>query len=82
MEILHIFFCHLLIFVKIVFKKFFQENPSEFQTVWIQIRPDFLLGMIWFQIVCKLSAEDTSRQRDNPYPTTPTTGLDKQKNSA
>ena len=28
-------------------------GPSECQTVWIQIRPDFMLGLIWVQTVCK-----------------------------
>ena len=27
--------------------------PSGCQTVWIQIRPDILLGLIWVEIVCK-----------------------------
>ena len=27
--------------------------PSECQTIWIQIRPDILLGLIWVQTVCK-----------------------------
>ena len=28
--------------------------PSEFQTDWIQIRPDILLGLIWVQTACKV----------------------------
>ena len=27
--------------------------PSECQTVWIQITPDIMSGLIWFQTVCK-----------------------------
>ena len=27
--------------------------PSGCQTVWIQIRPDILSGLIWVQTVCK-----------------------------
>ena len=27
--------------------------PSECQTVWIQVRPDILSGLIWVQTVCK-----------------------------
>ena len=27
--------------------------PFECQPVWIQIRPDILLGLIWAQTVCK-----------------------------
>ena len=30
------------------------EIPSECQTVWIQIRPDSLSGLIWFQTVYKV----------------------------
>ena len=33
-------------------KKIFQEY-HQFQTVWIQIRLDIFLGLIWVQIVCK-----------------------------
>ena len=48
------FFCRLLIFFKInFFKKFFQEYNQRFQTVWIQIKPDDLLGLNWIQTVCK-----------------------------
>ena len=27
--------------------------PSEYQTDWVQIRPDILSGLIWVQFVCK-----------------------------
>ena len=48
-------FCCLLIFLKInFFEKFFSGIiRSELQTVWILIRPDILLGLIWVQTVCK-----------------------------
>ena len=52
--ILHVF-CRLGNFLNRLF--FFQNNlsgmPSGCQTVWIQIRPDFLSGLIWVQTVCK-----------------------------
>ena len=39
------------------FKLIFQKNPteiaSECQTVWIQIRPEVLSGLIWVQTICK-----------------------------
>ena len=35
------------------FKKNLSEIPLEWQTVWIQIRPDILSGLIWVQTVCK-----------------------------
>ena len=46
-------FCRLLIFFKInFFEKVFQKITSECQTVWIQIRPDIMSGLIWIQTVC------------------------------
>ena len=36
-----------------LFHKILSGIPSEWQTVWIQIRPDFLSGLIWVQTVCK-----------------------------
>ena len=36
------------------FEKLSQESvPSECQTVWAQIRPDVLSGLIWVQTICK-----------------------------
>ena len=35
------------------FIKILSGIPSECQTVWIQIRPDILSGLIWVQTVCK-----------------------------
>ena len=40
--------CHILVFRCWIF-----SIPSGCQTVWIQIRPDILLGLIWVQTVCK-----------------------------
>ena len=41
--------------------------PSGCQTVWIQIRPDILSGLIWVQTVCKVYKQmikvTASRQR-------------------
>ena len=42
-------FCYEINF----FKKNLSGIPSECQTVWVQIRPDVLSGLIWVQIVCK-----------------------------
>ena len=42
-----------------IFEKFFQEYIQIVKTVWIQIRPDFLSGLIWVQIVCKDSKQTT-----------------------
>ena len=36
-----------------LFRKILSGTPSECQTVWIQIRPDVLSGLIWVQTVCK-----------------------------
>ena len=40
-------------------RKNYSGRPSEWQTVWIQIRPDKMLGLIWVQIVCKGYQETT-----------------------
>ena len=47
-------FClRLLIIFKInIFKQFFQEY-HQCRTVWIQIRPDILSGLVWVQTDCK-----------------------------
>ena len=34
-------------------RKFLSKIRSEWQTVWIQIRPGILSGLIWVQTVCK-----------------------------
>ena len=48
------FYFRLLTFFK---KKFLKINhsvpPSECQTVWIQIKPDILVVLVWVQTVCK-----------------------------
>ena len=38
---------------QLFFLKILSGIPSECQTVWIQIRPDILSGLIWVQTVCK-----------------------------
>ena len=53
-------------------KKFFQDHYwSECQTVWIQIRTDILLVLIWIQTVCKVYQQKTefpaSKERGTPY---------------
>ena len=42
-----------LVFFKLKCFEFFQEYHPESQTVWIQIRPDVLSGLILVQTVCK-----------------------------
>ena len=58
-------------FSKINSQKILSEILSDGQTVWKQIRPDIMLGLIWFQTVCKLLrliADDyTSRYRVKKY---------------
>ena len=41
------------------FRKILSGLPSECQTVWIQIRPDLLSGLIWVQTLGKLYQETT-----------------------
>ena len=31
---------------------YFSQKPSECQTVWIQMKPNILLGLIWVQKAC------------------------------
>ena len=51
--IFFIIFGLLPIFLKInTFKNFFSGIPSLCQTVWIQIRPDKMSGLIWVQTDC------------------------------
>ena len=62
-------FCRLLIFFQnIIFQKIFKEY-HQCQTVWIQIRPGILSGLIWIQTVCtdyqQTTKVATSRQRVN-----------------
>ena len=58
--------CFLLFFLFISKSFFFSENyfknaitisekqfVNQCKTVWIQIRPDILFGLIWLQFVCK-----------------------------
>ena len=52
-EILHAFLSSADFFQNQLFRKILSGLPSECQTVWIQIRPDPLSGLIWVQIVCK-----------------------------
>ena len=53
---MHAFFFFVVcgLFFKLTsLKKNLSGIPSECQTVWIQISPDILLGLIWVQTVCK-----------------------------
>ena len=55
------FIFRLLIFLKINFfeKKKLSGIPSDCQTVWIQIRPDVLSGLIRVQTVCESYQQTT-----------------------
>ena len=46
-------FCLLIFFKIIFFKQFFQKYHPKYQTVWTQIRPNKMSGLIWVQTVCK-----------------------------
>ena len=52
-----ILLCHILLFGCQIF-----SIPSGCQTVWIQIRPDILSGLIWVQLFAKV----ISRQQQSP----------------
>ena len=47
------FFVVCSFFQSQLFGKILSGIPLECQTVWIQIRPDILSGLIWVQTVCK-----------------------------
>ena len=56
LRVLHNFFIFLSsadFFQNQLFQKLLSGKPSKCQTVWIQIRPDILSGLIWVQTVCK-----------------------------
>ena len=42
-----------------LFQKILSGTLSECQTVWIQIRTDILLVLIWVQTVCKCNQQTT-----------------------
>ena len=42
-----------------LFRKIWSGIWSEYQTYWILIRPDILLGLIWLQTVCKDDQQTT-----------------------
>ena len=46
-------FYHLQIFFKSSFLEKFVQEYHNSQTVWIQIRPDILSGLVWIKTVCK-----------------------------
>ena len=49
-------FLHANLFSKLSFSKI---SFIQCQTVWIQIRPDILSGLIWVQTVCKSCHQKT-----------------------
>ena len=50
----HVFFIVCRFFSnKLFFLNSFRSTVSECHTVWTQIRPDILSGLIWVQTVCK-----------------------------
>ena len=58
------FFVVFCFFQKQHFQKIISEIPSEYQIVWIQIRPNILWGPgLCSNSLQKLSADDTCRQR-------------------
>ena len=51
--ILHTFLSYMDFFLNLLFQKTLIGIPSEYQTVWLQIRPYILSGLIWIQTTCK-----------------------------
>ena len=59
------YFCRLLIvFQNQLFWKNLLGISSEYQTEWIQVRPDILLGLIWVQTVCKSYQQTTLEDKE------------------
>ena len=54
-----LFYGLLIFFKNQLFRKILSGIESECQTVWIQIRPDVSLGLIWVQSVCKSYQQTT-----------------------
>ena len=52
-EIFHAFLSSADFFQNQFFRKILSGMPSVCQTVWIQVKPDSLSGLIWVQFVCK-----------------------------
>ena len=58
-------FCRLLIFFQNkLFRKILSEIPSECQTVWTLIRPDYLSGLIWVETVCQGYQQTTLEDKE------------------
>ena len=51
-------------FQNYLFQKIHQEIPAECQTVWNQIRPNILSGLIWDQTVCKVYQQTTQLDKE------------------
>ena len=62
--IFHAFLQFADFFQNQLFQKFLSVILSECRTVWIQIRPDILSGLIWIQTVCKGYQQTTLVDRD------------------
>ena len=54
-----LFVCCRSFFSKSTVRKILSEIQSNCQTVWIQIRPDVLSGLVCFQTVCKVYQQTT-----------------------
>ena len=54
---LHTYYCAIFYSLD---ARFFSV-PSGCQTVWIQIRPDILSGLIWVKTVCKTVCQQTTK---------------------
>ena len=59
------FLCRLLIFQNQLFRKILSGIRAECQTVWIQIRPNVLSGLIWVQTVCKSYQQTTLGDKES-----------------
>ena len=67
-EIFHDFLSSTDFFQNQLFRKIISGLPSECKTIWIQIRPDVLLSLIWIQTVCIGYQQTTLLRRERVKP--------------
>ena len=63
-EIVHAFSSSADFFKNQLFQQILSGIQSECQTVWTQIRPNKMLGLIWIQTVCKRYQQKTLGEKE------------------
>ena len=69
MTLVKLFVCLEIVHAFLLSEDFLSRMPSECQTVWIKIRPDFLSAAYGSKLFPKLSVDDTSKKvKDSDSP--------------